>query len=262
MRRLGVGYRQPLANWIDSHPAQLNCLEITAEHFFDDSTKLMELRSHYDLFVHGLGLSLGTPGPLDAIYLDRFAAICEIAQPLWISEHIAFTRTADVDLGHLNPIPYTPETLAYFVDHALEVKERCQRPLLLENITSHIEINSPLSETTFINEVCERAGCYLLLDVTNLLVNSRNHGYSPSQWIQEIHPTFIKQLHIVGYTESDGTFYDSHANNIQQDLYSLIRQVIEYSQVDSIIIERDNNFPSMAQLGQELVNLEHCFETH
>ncbi|MGD8560363.1 MAG: DUF692 domain-containing protein [Gammaproteobacteria bacterium] len=262
MRRLGVGYRQPLAHWIDTYPAQLNCLEITAEHFFDDASKLTNLRSHYDLFVHGLGLSLGTPGALDQLYLDRFAAICEIAQPLWISEHIAFTRTADLDLGHLNPIPYTADTLAYFVDHALELKEKCQRPLLLENITSHIAIPSPLSETAFINAVCEQADCGLLLDVTNLLVNSRNHGYSPTQWLHEIHPDFIKQLHIVGYSESNGTFFDSHANNIQQDLYQLTREVIYYSQVDTIIIERDHNFPSTDQLTRELGNLEHCFERH
>jgi uncharacterized protein (UPF0276 family) len=262
MRRLGVGYRQPLANWISSRPAPLNCLEITAEHFFDDAAKLAELRPHYDLLVHGLGLSLGTPGPLNSRYLQRFASICEIAQPLWISEHIAFSRTGDVDLGHLNPIPYTPHTLAYFVDHALEVKDTCQRPLLLENITSHITIDSPLSETTFINELCERAGCFLLLDVTNLFVNSRNHGYSPLQWVYEIHPAFIKQLHIVGYSERNGTFYDSHGHDIQQDLYQLTRQVIDYSLVETIIIERDHNFPSKVQLTQELVNLERCFETH
>jgi len=262
MRRLGVGYRQPLKNWIDSHPEKLNCLEITAEHFFDDATKLTHLSQHYDLLVHGLGLSLGTPGPLDPTYLRRFASICEIAQPLWISEHIAFTRTADIDLGHLNPIPYTSDTLAYFVEHALELKAYCQRPLLLENITSHINIKSPLSETTFINELCEQAGCYLLLDVTNLFVNSRNHGYSPLQWLQEIHPAFIKQLHIVGYSERNGTFYDSHADDIQHELYQLTQEVIAYSQVETIVIERDQNFPSSSQLGQELAHLEHCFEAY
>lgn len=260
MRRLGVGYRQPLATWIDRRPAQLNCLEITAEHFFDDTTKLIQLGAQYDLLVHGLGLSLGTPGPLDTQYLQRFASVCKIAQPLWISEHIAFTRTAEIDLGHLNPIPFTQDTLAYFVDHALEVKSVCQRPLLLENITSHLHVHSPLTETAFINELCARAGCGLLLDVTNLFVNSRNHNYDPVQWITEIQPAFIKQLHIVGFTVKQGTYYDSHASDIQQELYQLTRQVIDYSQVEAIIIERDRNFPPPRQLEHELEQLEHCYE--
>jgi len=262
MRRLGVGYRQALANWIASKPPQINCLEITAEHFFNDTKKLKTLQRDYDLFVHGLGLSLGTPGPLDQSYLNRFVDICLTAQPLWISEHIAFTRSAEVDLGHLTPFPYTANALANFVDHAQQVKEACQKPLLLENITSHINIASPLSETKFINQLCEKAGCYLLLDVTNLWVNSRNHHYDAVDWLHEIQPEFIKQLHIVGYTERNGLFYDSHANNIQPALYTLTREVIKYSQVDSIIIERDNNFPPLSQITDELAALEHCFETH
>jgi len=262
MRRLGVGYRKPLANWINSQPAVLNCLEVTAEHFFDEPSLLEDLSARYDLFVHGLGLSLGTPGPLNCDYLNRFTEVCQIAQPVWVSEHIAFTRTNEIDLGHLNPVPYNNETLAYFVDHALEVKTTLQKPLLLENITSHINIQSPLSETEFINEVCERAGCALLLDVTNLYVNSRNHRFSPEQWLREIHPEFIKQIHIVGYQEKDGTYYDSHANNIQQELYQLTREVINYSRVETIIIERDQNFPGMSQLEQELAILEQCFNVH
>jgi len=259
MRRLGVAYRNPLAGWINKYPEQMNCLEISAEHFFSESTRLKELRRHYDLLVHGLGLSLGTPGPLDQCHLELFTEVCRVADPLWISEHIAFTKTGDVDLGHLNPIHYTQDTLDYFVEHALELKEACQKPLLLENITSHIQINSPMAETEFINQLCERAGCYLLLDVTNLFVNSRNHGYSPTQWLSAINPEYIKQLHIVGYSKRDGTWYDSHANNIQQELYELTRQVIEYSNVETIIIERDHNFPPVSQLAGELNALERCY---
>jgi uncharacterized protein (UPF0276 family) len=261
MRRLGVGYRKQLASWINTHPEQINCLEITAEHFFSEPERLKKLRNHYDLLVHGLGLSLGTPGPIDSRHLQRFVEICQIADPLWISEHIAFTKTRDVDLGHLNPIHYTQDTLEYFIDHVLEVKAACQRPLLLENITSHIKIDSPIPETDFINQLCERAGCHLLLDVTNLFVNSRNHHYQPTHWLYEINPEHIKQLHIVGYSEQHGTFHDSHANNIQQELYDLTRQVIEHSSVETIIIERDNNFPPVSQLAGELQTLEQCFET-
>ena len=106
MRRLvGVGYRRELARWIAARPAEIGCLEITAEHFFDrDLALLRALRREYPLFVHGLGLSLGTPGPLDAATLDAYARVAAAADPLYITEHVAFTRTRDVDLGHLNPI--------------------------------------------------------------------------------------------------------------------------------------------------------------
>ena len=102
----GIGYRPELASWIDSKPRGVDCLEITAEHFFKNDEKLLaQLANDFHLFVHGLGLSLGTPGPLDARRLVQFARVVKIANPDWISEHVAFTRTAEVDLGHLNPVP-------------------------------------------------------------------------------------------------------------------------------------------------------------
>lgn len=255
---LGVGYRKPLARWIDSQPTEVQCLEITAEHFFDDPGLLHDLKQHYPLFLHSLGLSLGTPGPLNKNYLNRFAQVCRQADPVWISEHIAFTRVNEVDLGHLNPIPYTRETLDYFVDHALEVQQLCHKPLLLENIATHLQLPGTLAEPEFINLLCERAGCFLLLDVTNLYVNSRNHGFDPNHWLQQIQPDYIRQLHIVGYAQEGEILYDSHSENIQQELYLLTRDVIEYSEVQSIIIERDNNFPPVAHIRQELIKLGEC----
>ena len=65
MRWLGIGYRNELKEWLLGFPEEVKSLEITAEHFFDGGEAILEkLGSHYPLFVHGLGLSLGTPGPL------------------------------------------------------------------------------------------------------------------------------------------------------------------------------------------------------
>jgi len=260
MRWVGIGYRAPLAKWIHSHPPQINCLELTAEHFFDNPAPIEKLRLHYPLMMHGLGLSLGTPGPLDRNYVKKFAEICRIADPLWISEHIAFTRSSELDLGHLNPIAYTEESLSVLADHVSELQDACEKPLLLENITSHLQIDSPMVETDFINRVCHKTGCGLLLDVTNLYVNSRNHHFDPRHWLRQIQPEFIRQLHIVGYTEYAGVWHDSHDNNIQQELYLLTREVMDYSSVEAVIIERDHNFPPITQLANELRTLALCFE--
>lgn len=101
---IGVGYRAGLKAWIDANPPEIQCLELTAEHFFDGPAEdqLVSLRARYPLFVHGLGLSLGTPGPPDRDTLNQFCRVVEVADPEWISEHVAFTRSHDVDLGHLN----------------------------------------------------------------------------------------------------------------------------------------------------------------
>jgi uncharacterized protein (UPF0276 family) len=250
MRRIGVGHRRPLDRWIRSRPPGLDCLELTAEHFFDAPERAAELGRLYPTMVHGLGLSLGSPGPLDPATLGSFARVAEAAGALWVSEHVAFTRTPDVDLGHLNPVRPDAESLAVLADHAMEVASVCRRPLILENITSHLRLEGTMSEPEFLNRLCDRAGCGLLLDVTNLYINSRNHGFDPVRWLRELEPRRIVQLHVVGYSRRDGRFEDLHAEPAQNEILDLLEETLAYAPVRAVIIERDENIPR--ELGSEL----------
>lgn len=258
MRKLlGLGYRRQLAAWIESRPPEIGCLELTAEHFFDaDLSAVKALRRTYPLYVHGLGLSLGTPGPLDAAALEDYARVVEAADPLHMSEHVAFTRTRHVDLGHLNPVACTAANLEVLVDHARQVMDRCGKPLLLENIATALRLKGEIDETEFLNLLCDRAGCGLLLDVTNLFVNSRTFGFDPAEWIRRIEPGFVGQLHVVGYSRRGDRWIDAHAEPIQRDLYDLAGEAMGRAAVRSVIIERDENIPSPGKLAAELRELE------
>lgn len=254
--QIGLGYRRELAPWLQTRPAAVDCLEITAEHFFDGGeTTLRQLRDRYPLYLHGLGLSLGTPEPLDEATLDRFANVARVARPVCVSEHIAFTRAGGVDLGHLNPVPRTRGSLATLAEHARRVSGRCDCPILLENIATPLDLGGEMDETGFLNELCERANCRLLLDVTNLFINSRNHGFDASGWLRRIDPARIVQLHVVGYAVRDGRHHDTHGARMQDDLLELVREVIEYAPVQSVILERDDRLDELEEIGDELVRL-------
>lgn len=258
---VGIGFRAPMAEWILSKPLQIDCVEVTAEHFFDAGEQtLARLGELYPVSVHGLGLSLGTPGRLDRQTLEQFRRVADVADARWISEHVAFTRTEDVDLGHLNPLPPTKSSLRTLVEHAREVSDACERPLLLENITSYLRMTGDYSEPEFLNRLCEQAGCGLLLDVTNLFVNSRNHDFDPAAWLHEVRADYIQQIHIVGYSVNQGTYHDRHAEPIQDDLFALTREVVAYAPVEAIIIERDIAIPDTAEIARELARLEETCE--
>jgi len=258
MRKLvGVGYRRELAPWIASRPPEIGCLEITAEHYFGGGlAQVRDLRRQYPLYVHGLGLSLGTPGALDAETLHSYARVVAAADPLHITEHVAFTRTPDIDLGHLNPVAPTRFNLGVMIDHARQVMDLCGKPLLVENIATALALKGEMDETEFLNRLCDRAGCGLLLDVTNLFVNSRTFGFDAAAWLEEIEPRNILQLHIVGYTRRGERWIDAHAQPIQRELYTLARLAMERSEVRSVILERDENIPAPGELAGELRELE------
>lgn len=252
--KIGVGYREPLADWIATRP--VSCLEITAEHFYErGERRLQELARDFTLFVHGLGLSLGTPGKLDAERLRKFARVAELANAAWVSEHVSFTRTAEVDLGHLTPVKPTKEAARIIADHAKEVADVCQRPIILENITSHLRLAGELSETDFLNAVCEQSGCGLLVDVTNLFINSRNHDFDPVAWIHELRPEAIRQMHIVGYSMEHGRYADGHAEPVQAELIDLAKEVAAHASVEAMILERDTEFPEATAMNSEIAKL-------
>jgi uncharacterized protein (UPF0276 family) len=257
---IGVGYHRELAAWVDSSPPGLECLEITAERCFGPGAKhLTELSRRFPLYLHGLGLSLGTPGPLEPRHLEQFAGVCAAANPRWISDHVAFTRTSEGDLGHLNPVRPTWESVRVVAEHAREVAERCGKPMLLENITSPIRLEGGLSEPQFLNEICARAGCGLLLDVTNLFINSRNHRFDPARWLDELDLDRVCQLHIVGYEFANGRWTDSHAKPVQPELIDLASEVVRRAPVESVILERDGDFPSADDLTAEVAKLTRIF---
>lgn len=269
--KIGIGYRHELAAWLGTNPPGIECLELTAEHFYraevlvpsssnarssDAASRPSVPGNQLPCYVHGLGLSLGTPGPLDPERLTQFTRVAAAADAEWISEHVAFTRTAETDLGHLNPVPPTRESVKIMADHARELSERCGKPLLLENITSHIRLQGELSETEFLNDLCAQADCGLLLDVTNLFVNSRNHRFDPIQWLHEIDPGKIRQLHIVGYSHRNGRYTDDHSQPVQPELLDLACAIIAYAPIQAIILERDADFPGPEGMAAELAKLE------
>ena len=254
--KIGIGYRRPLDNWISEHKTSIDCLEVTAEHFFEQGhDRLEQLSKTFPIYVHGLGLSLGTPGPLEAEALEKFSKVSNAANATWISEHIAFTRTSVVDLGYLNAIPLTEEYLNVMVEHALAVSNHCKRPIILENITSHMAPPGNMRETEFINRLCQSANAGLLLDATNLFINSKNHNFRALEWLHEINPEFITQLHAVGYGFKDGLYCDSHSLPIQDEILDLIGAILDYSNVKAIILERDDRFGETDEVNEDLRKL-------
>ena len=102
----------------------------------------------------------------------------------------------------------------------------------------------------------------MLLDVTNLFINSKNHSFDPLAWLHELEPHLIVQLHVVGYTQIGDRFHDYHAAAIQPDLMTLLIDVLDYAPVQAITIERDNEFPSIGDIARELRMLEDALAQH
>lgn len=253
---IGLGYRAGMSRWLSAGAPDVECLELTAEHFFDASdAAISTLGERYPCSVHGLGLSLGTPGPLDEATLSRYSRVARLARARWATEHVAFTHAAGIDLGHLNPVAPTASNLALLLEHAFAVHEATGLPVCLENIAADLRLTGTLTEPDFLNALCESPHIRLLLDVTNLFVNAHNHGFDPYAWIAELQPGIVRQIHVVGFGTKGGRMVDDHRAPIQCEILDLMAAAADRHDVDAVILERDLDIPGPEGLIGELLRV-------
>lgn len=248
---VGLGYRPAIRKEILQHLGRIDFLEILTDNYLRDPIAVKALASLKPCIPHSLNLSVGSAVDLD--YLAHVAQIVDLAQPAWHSDHLAYTRTPGLDIGHLAPVPYTPESLDTVVANIRLVQKAIERPFALENITMPFYWpTSTMEEHEFLSEVVRRTGCHLLLDIENVRVNHANHARAARDLLDRLPLESVIQVHIAGGTHADGLEHDTHTEPVSEATWSLLEYLVEVAPPPSVLIERDGNFPPFGELLAEV----------
>lgn len=254
---VGIGFREPFKADIFLNRGNIDFLEITSDHYLDATPRKLEelelLRQHFPLIPHSLELSLGSAEGVNEEYLEKLAELIDRIRPPWFSDHICFTKSNGIKIGHLAPVPYTKESLGVLIRNIEKVKKRISTPLILENITYNLQFpSSEMSESEFINTLLEQTDCGMLLDVTNLYINSMNLGYDWRNFLDKLPLERVVQLHFVGSQKHGRRFIDAHANKTEEEIWNVFNEVCVRCDIKGAILERDEDFPPFAEILQEL----------
>lgn len=256
----GIGLKnEHIKSLLETKPA-LGFLEIHAENYMGAGGPLLHfleaLRETYPLSLHGVGLSIGGPRKLDRAHLQRLKALNERYHPGLFSEHLAWSTHDTGFLADLLPLPYTAATLQRVISHVDETQDFMGRQMLLENPASYLSFDdSTMSEAEFISTIVKATGCGLLLDVNNVFVSARNLGSSEVDYLNAYPLSHVQEIHVAGHEVSrlDGEtiLIDDHGSPVSDDVWALLSVVIERTGPLPILIERDNNVPSLDELVAE-----------
>jgi len=254
---VGLGFRPQFKTEVFLNRSKIDFLEITSDHYIDSPPKKLEelelLAEHFPLIPHSLELSLGSAEGIDDEYLAKLADVVSVANPAWFSDHICFTRSGGVKIGHLAPVPFTEEALGVFVRNIERVKKRIDVPLIVENITYNIEYPwNEMSEGEFIGRLLEETDCGLLLDIANLYINSTNLGFDWRRYLDELPLDRVVQLHFVGAHRGHERLIDAHADATDDDIWNVFKEVNVRCDIKGAILERDENFPEFSKLVEEI----------
>ena len=253
----GLGARPAHYEALLRKPRGLDWLEVLTENYLVPGGKplyyLDRLRREYPLVMHGVSLSIGSVDPLDFDYLAQLRNLARRIEPLWISDHLCWTGVAGRNLHDLMPLPYTEEAVAHVVDRVRRVQDYLGQRILLENVSSYVSYHaSGMTEWTFLAEVARRADCLVLLDVNNIFVSSRNHGYDPIAYLDGIPRERVQQFHLAGHEDCGDYVIDTHDAPIVDPVWELYGEAVKRFGPVPTMIERDDHIPPLADLVAEL----------
>ena len=251
----GIGLRRPSADALLEPDARkvlgVDFLEILVENYAPYGGRLKRLAEQaaeqYPIVLHGVGLSVGGPDPLDARYLESLNDLARRTGALWFTDHVCWSSGFGVEYHDLLPLPFTEEAASHVARRLREAQSRVCLPLGLENPSYYVKHpDAPLSEVEFLNALLEEADCGLLLDVNNVYVNARNHGYDPYAFIDALPAERVWQVHLAGHFDRGDVLIDTHGAAMTDDVLDLYRHTLRRTGGISTLFEWDNDLPPLS----------------
>jgi uncharacterized protein len=258
----GIGWRPEIADGIEALP-DIDWVEVVAENICPGHlpNALERLRERGTTVVpHGVSLGLGGAELPDRERLKALAERAEALRAPLVTEHIAFVRaggpqtgTERMEAGHLLPVPRTRDTLDVLCENVRIAQDALPVPLAVENIAALVNWpDEELTEGQFLAELVERTGVRLLIDVANLHTNHVNRGEDPATALDELPLEALAYVHVAGGVERDGVWHDSHGHAVTQPVLDVLAQLCARTVPAGVLLERDENFPPVAELAGEL----------
>jgi len=262
---IGVGLRTVHYDHILAEQPDVDWFEVLSDNYMHTRGRPLDfldrISDRYPVALHGVGLSIGSTDPLNPDYLRQLRNLGRRCRAHWISDHIAWTGVSGFNGHDLYPVPYTHEALDHMVRRVRQVQDFLEAPLVLENPSTYASFKSAsLDEATFIRELVEHADAGLLLDVNNVYVNSRNHGFDPFAYLRELPLDRVVQFHVAGHTVVDaplGTtgpethLIDTHSATVSDPVWELLAEAFRLGARAPVLLEWDADIPSFPEVLAE-----------
>ncbi len=258
----GIGLRAPhYRAFVDGAPG-VDWLEVHSENYFGDGGYdlgvLERVRERYPVSLHGVGLAIGAASDGAACdarferHLARLASLVDRVEPALVSEHLCWGALGARHFNDLLPLPYTREALAHVAARVARVQDRLRRRILIENVSSYVAFRaSEMPELEFVAALAGRTGCAVLLDVNNVYVNARNHGFDAERAVDAMPDCDVAEIHLAGHSVGDDVLIDDHGSRVAPAVWSLYERAIARFGPVPTLIEWDTDVPPLSVLIEE-----------
>lgn len=254
----GLGLRIPHYEYIFANHPKVDFFEIISENFMITgglpSYNLDRILEIYPVVMHGVCLSLGAPGPLDMSYLANLKKLARKTKTPWFSDHLCWTKFGSHHFHDLLPLPYTKEAIQHVSDKARIAQDYLEIPIGIENLSAVAEFSSSqMPEWEFYRSVIEKANCFMMLDVNNIYVSSRNHHFDPKDYVSGLDLSRVCQIHLAGHSDKGDYVLDTHDQPVREEVWELFKLVYQGCGGSSTIVEWDDDFLPFRETHAEIL---------
>jgi uncharacterized protein (UPF0276 family) len=261
--RVGLGWRAELSAAILSNLDQIDVIEVIADDYFASPRRarsLKTLSAHVPIVVHGISQGMASTAPVERQRLEKMARLLDLVKPESWSEHLAFVRAGDIEIGHLAAPPRTATTIDSTAANLDLARRVTGSSPLVENIATLIDPPaSDRDEPTWLGQTVAAADAGLLLDLHNLYANSINFGIDPNRFLHQLPMDRIHAVHISGgkwisdATREHRRILDDHLHDPPDPVYDLLTALAASCPNPlTVILERDGAYPPIDHLLAQL----------
>jgi uncharacterized protein (UPF0276 family) len=260
---IGLGLRWELAEAMHARGREdIAWVEVHPENFIERAggfeKMLADAAAVWPVVPHGLTLCFGSTEPYDEDYLRKLRGFLEEIRAPWYSDHLCWASADGIALHDLLPLPFTRASVEIACARIAELEDAIGIPVAIENISYYVHLGeAEMDEIDFVLEVLDRSGCRLMLDVNNVYVNSRNHGFDPRAYLDRIPVDRVVQIHVAGHlVRPGGPIIDTHGEPVCDEVFDLLGHTLRrIGRPVPVLLERDANFPEWSELQGELRRL-------
>src|SRR5688572_23206051 len=189
--------------------------------------QLQSVNKDKKIFIHGVGLSIGSYDEMSSNYLYLLDELFEKLKITWQSEHLAYCQVDGQNLNTMLAVPRTEEMLDLLTTRLLDLKKRYGVPFLLENIANILPAQRyEYTLPAFLNKLNQMSGCGFILDIYNLECDEHNYDISLEDHIATLNLQAVKEIHIAGGTTEQNMKLDIHSRKVSDRTLQLTEQVL------------------------------------
>lgn len=199
-------------------------VEVNTEHHLVEGGlikhQLNQLREHYPVSLHGLGLSLASQDELNWSYLSKLRQLCQQLDACLVSDHLAWSSLNGHYFHQPLPFPYTEAMLTALITRVQQAQEMLGRQILIENCVQHVHFSqSTLNEAEFLNELAKASHCGILLDLSAVSASVAHTGLSVADYLKTLSSHCIQEIHLGAVNKHEAIsvdLWEAYAEVIKQ----------------------------------------------